>query len=406
VFFITKKYFSIKMANLFLILCATNPFLVLFDSLALQEPSLTLLSTILFSLTLSMIQVPALFTGIAIGLTAGVGVWVKPNIVIFLPGLLVGMYRTWVTHHKHMKKIILTICGIFGSFLFLFLPLRFHPLFQIIEKKTAERAFSVPELLSFPIHTWLPHISSSLEWFIGYGTIPVILLSLYGIIQSLQMKKNRFFILWFLLPIMVTLLTAKMLTARYIIYTMPIFIFFTSFGIMKMTRYRIPVTVATLIISITTSTLLMISPLSYYRFLRFFPQTHTDFAQYVSGWPSGYGIKEAILFLEKKAIVSPIVITVRLDSGNPEDAVYLYGERIRNTIVGPQNDLPAIYDQMKTLGISYPVYFVSRGDQHGLFKSCLEESKKFTKPLDPEYVGVYEIDRMCAERLIEKAVKK
>lgn len=402
---ILKRYFSKKYATLFIFLYAVNPFLVLFDTLALQEPSLTLLSTLLLSLTLSMMRAPTLLTGIMIGLTAGIGSWIKPNIMIFLPGLLTGLFLAWRTLSTQRKNIIPALFGAIVSFLVIFLPLRCHPLFTMIERKTAERAFSFFEILTLPFGTWISHTVSTFAWFIGYGTIPVILLSLFGIVTSFQMKKYRFFILWFILPILATLLTAKMLTARYIVYGVPILILFSTLGIMKLTRFRSCITICSVGISLVASILLALFPLSYSRFLSFLPRTQSDFAQYVSGWTSGYGIKEALLFLEKKAAASPIVITVRLDSGNPEDAMYLYGERIKNAIVGPENEIPSVLQQMNLKKTFFPIYFVSRGDQHGLFSSCLTKQATFEKPLDPEYIGVYEIDRACAKNLIEGAIK-
>lgn len=393
-------------APLFLFLCATNPFLVLFDSLALQEPSITLLSTIMLMLTLSLMKTPTLLKGLGIGLTLGIGMWMKPNITIFLPGLLIGLTLMFIKHRKHMEKNILTISGIVASFLFLFLPLRLHPLYQMIEKKMTERAFTIPELFTFPFATWLPHTLSALSWYIGYGTIPIFLLALFGIAQSLRQEKFRFLFLWFILPIACSLLTAKMLTARYVVYGMPLFIFFSAYGISKLPKFQALVTAGTLGVSLLVSGILMISPLSYHRFLNFSPKTRSDFSQYVSGWSSGYGVGEAINFLKNEALRSPIVVTVRLDSGNPEDAVYLYGAHIENAVVGRINNLPTVLTRMREKNIIYPIYFVSRGDQHGFFKPCLNERKKFEKPLDSEYVGVYEINRVCAETLIAEAMKK
>ena len=406
-FSLFKKFVSVRFAPLFLFLVATNPFLVLFDTLALQEPSITFLSTLLLAFSISLIQKPTLIAGLAIGAVGALGLWVKPNMQIFFPGVFIALFLTVKAHRGQIPKIIPTFLGMVAAFLFLFLPLRLHPLWQMIEKKTSERAFSFIELFLLPFDIWIDHIKSAIAWCVGYGTLPVFLLSIAGIILCMKKEKYRFLILWTLLPIVITILTGRMLTARYIVYTIPVALMFSTIAIMKLPKYRTAVASIAVAFSLITSLVLSFSPLSFYRFLAISPQTQNDFKQYVSGWPSGYGVKDAMQFLDEEEWRSstPIILTVRLDSGNPEDAVYLYGERITNAIVLPENDIPHILIQMKPMNVIYPMYFVSRGDQHGFFKPCMTELKKFAKPLDEEYVGVYSIDQACAMSLIDAAMK-
>mgnify|MGYP001558781463 FL=1 len=106
------------------------------------------------------------------------------------------------------------------------------------------------------------------------------------------------------------------------------------------------------------------------------------------GWSSGWGVHEAAAFLEKKIDASPAVIFVRADSGNPEDAMYLYVQKNKNVRVFPLTYLEQVTTGTKNIpGISY--YFISRGTQMGGLERQTTQLARFHKPLDEEFVGVY-----------------
>ncbi len=137
-------------------------------------------------------------------------------------------------------------------------------------------------------------------------------------------------------------------------------------------------------------TVLAVSPLGFYRLLAPFGAARVDYSQYVVGWPSGWGVKEAIAFLHTENTRRPIVVFTRLDSGNPEDAVHAYMFRY---------NIPAYYledtswvDQQPSLAAS-PRYFVSRGPQYAGLQDTLTEVARFNKPLDNEFVGVYRMGK-------------
>jgi hypothetical protein len=116
-------------------------------------------------------------------------------------------------------------------------------------------------------------------------------------------------------------------------------------------------------------------------------------------WPSGWGVKEAVdtLIAESKKYPASsassqgarMLVFVRLDAGNPEDAIISYMGRAQIPVFFIQqiNEIANI-KELATI----PWYFVSRGDQHGGLDKYLTKVAIFKKPLDSEYVGVYRIN--------------
>lgn len=72
-----------------------------------------------------------------------------------------------------------------------------------------------------------------------------------------------------------------------------------------------------------TSVWLIIEPYGYLGNLSYV-NSQTDFNSYYLEDTSGVGIDEVRRFLEEKAEKEPIFVGVRLDSGNPESAIFSY----------------------------------------------------------------------------------
>ncbi len=136
--------------------------------------------------------------------------------------------------------------------------------------------------------------------------------------------------------------------------------------------------------------LMAISPTSYYSLLAPIPAAQGDLSQYVSGWTSGYGIPETLQYLDTEYAQKNIVVFVRMDSGNPEDAIIAAMERKHIPVfyISQVNDIA----QVKELA-ELPWYFVSRGPQYAGIFNYLTEVAKYKKPFGDEFVGVYRINK-------------
>ena len=108
------------------------------------------------------------------------------------------------------------------------------------------------------------------------------------------------------------------------------------------------------------------------------------------GWPSGYGVKETVDWLKASAKEKTLVVFLRLNSGNPDDALLVYLRKEKNIKVVPVRYLGSVIKQIKESKIpDVEFYYVSRGNQLSGLENRLTEKIRFKKPLDSEYVGIY-----------------
>jgi hypothetical protein len=123
--------------------------------------------------------------------------------------------------------------------------------------------------------------------------------------------------------------------------------------------------------------------------------------EYVTSWTSGYGIPETIDFLKEKK--KPIIVGVRVDSGNPESAILTYFHSSKNVKPGYFDAALINTDLSKIDCITFPneFYFVSRGSQFAGMEKYLLEVKRFNKPGGEEFVGVYTMKPNCKGRSLK-----
>jgi hypothetical protein len=155
------------------------------------------------------------------------------------------------------------------------------------------------------------------------------------------------------------------------------------------------------IISATCLTLLQIfSPLNYFSLL----DRVTKFSgksEYVISWTSGYGVVDAVNFLKDKQ--KPLIVGVRVDSGNPENAIISYFHN-SDTIKPGYFDSVLITTDLSSIDcITFPseFYFISRGPQLAGLDKFLVEVKRFNKPEGKEFVGVYTMKTPCEGKTLQ-----
>ena len=88
------------------------------------------------------------------------------------------------------------------------------------------------------------------------------------------------------------------------------------------------------------------------------------------------------------------MVGVRLDSGNPESAIFAYYGPNKN------KNIQAIYFDERVIevpeGLDYinfpiPFYFISRGGNLAGMETYLSEVKRFYKPNGKDFIGVYKL---------------
>lgn len=150
--------------------------------------------------------------------------------------------------------------------------------------------------------------------------------------------------------------------------------------------------VITIFLQAVMTITLIYAPKQFYQVIAPVPVVQHDFGQFVTGWSSGYGVSEAIDYLKQEADTTPIIVLVRFDSGNPEDAIRLLlsdNERILVKTVLPNE---AVLPQLRWYATAkVPVFFISRGSQLLSMDAYFREQTRFTKPFGEEFIGVYQL---------------
>jgi hypothetical protein len=193
-------------------------------------------------------------------------------------------------------------------------------------------------------------------------------------------------ILFSLSPIIFETVFLKTIDARYVYPMVPLFILLSYF-LLRNTSKKIWGSIS--LLHITIGVVFLLSPLTFYNLISFAPRVQGDFSQYVTGWPSGYGIKEAANYIVQETAKNTTFVFVRLDSGNPEDGIAMYLLRYPNIHVLPLEYLSQV--EQAEMTTSKKLFFVSRGNQFGNITEKLDRGKVFPKPFGTEFVGVYYI---------------
>lgn len=347
-------FLALRSNALALLLLSTSPLFLFFNRLALPDTAVTASYTLVMILSLSKKQ--TLSKSIAIGFIIAIGWWFKSTALLALPALFFTLG--------------------FKSFLPIFLSLIFslgiiRVTGRVVPLAETEHVFTIQQLLSFPRQQWAANSFKAFQ--------AILLMASPFAVLALRKKKSVYWI-WFLVPVVSEIILTRIFNLRYLILAIPAFCLLIAEFLNK----KKILTYAVIATNTLISFILIINPTIFYKLLSPLPAVKTDISQYIVGWPSGWGVKEAAEFLQNESKSGPMTVYVRLDGGNPEDAMYVYLKNNNNIKVLPVNYLTDPPPPRS--------YFVSRGLQCAGLKNRLSELIRFPKPLDTEFVGIYRIN--------------
>ncbi|MBI4067010.1 hypothetical protein HY407_01400, partial [Candidatus Gottesmanbacteria bacterium] len=290
------------------------------------------------------------------------------------------------------KRIIVSLGVILLSFYILILPHLEHPLYKNKPHVEYERFLSLKEVSNIPYQIWFTNFSQVVLLIFSYATPLVFLIFIAAIFYARKNKKILLPMLFVLGPIIFEILMLRNIDARYLVVSVPVILLVAGNLLEASTLKRKVLTALTLTGVICSGLLLTFFPLKYHQMIYFIPNARNDFAQYVTSWPSGYGVKEAADWLTQKSQEKNMFVFIRDDSGNPEEAMVVYLRKNEKIIVLPVGLLDELYKNRDHLILSDPgFYFVSRGNQLAGMEKRFREVARYPKPQGQEYVGIYEV---------------
>ena len=374
------------------ILLLFNPFLLFFDRLALSEVIITAFGSLILYAGLQYVQTKHITWIIVIACALGIGWWVKATIFVCIPALcLMGVWlgiKEKISWKKMMQDVIV---GILLTLLLIY-PGSFHPVFPVIDAGVAKWVFSFREIFQFPVSVWGNNMVHIAAWLFMFPTPIFIVFWIVGAFCLCKQPRYRniflFYSAWVGIPIILFLFFGKNLTARYFVIIMP------QLTMLSALVFHTKLFQSFVILFFAgVSAIIIIAPQQYFQMISIVPRAYFDMAQYMTGWPSGYGVREAIGFVENEAQKKRLVLFVRNDTGNPEDAVFVYCRNNPRILIVPVITKEDIANTLLLVSKEIPFYFLSRGPALLDMKEELIELARFPKPDGAEYIGVYRLER-------------
>jgi len=403
-----KIIFDKKTAFLAGIFYIVIPLFSFFDRQALMESSLAAVNVWALYLFLKLRKTKKYFHAFLLGVLLGVGFFIKTTGLLFiltifvLSGILLAK-----TNLKGRKEILKRLVLVFYTIQLALLPLYIQKVFWLTVHTNDRYALTVYEILDLPFIHWWQNLKQTARIVFWYFTPGFSLLAILGLLLAFR-KKGKDLIFCLLIQLFLFLITVRRSSPRYVAPFLPGLTFFSVFAIRRLWLFKKPVAATFFGISLVFSSLLtyfqIFKPLAYFNILANL-SPYSQKKAYVTGWPSGYGVPEAWDFLEKKGEEKPILVGVRLDFGNPENAIFTYFHKRQNinVIYFDGRLMPDVLEKKDCLVSEVPFYFVSRDNQLTNLTKFLKEEKRFYKPEKKSFVGIYSLDNQCEGKTIELA---
>ncbi len=305
------------------------PFSFFFDRLATADTMLSMFGiwSIFFSLLLAKFR--RLDLSLILGTILGLA-WLTKSPAVYFIVLSLLTYLTF--NLRHLKTIFFPLISAFISFL-IYNILRLGPQFHMIALRNRDYIWSLSEIIKHPLDPLKPHLSDTFTIFSQYISWPVLFFSLLGLFFFFFYQKNKQLLVifsWFFLPLIANCAISKVFTARYILFVLPSLIILLSTGLSVFFKSSLGRLIFVLILLIPN--ILWIRKVSLNPFNINLPSTETG---YLSGWTSGWGIKQASHYLKEKALEYNVIVGTEGSFGTLPDGLQIYADHIPQlTIIG------------------------------------------------------------------------
>lgn len=393
-YFWMKRYLGKTIALIGMYLFTVSPVFILFQSMALMESAL-LTATILSLWFLFLFRRYHSYKFVIfLGISLSLGFWIKTNFIIVV-GIVFGILL-----YDRYKKSLLNLCFLYMLvfiFILTILPLIIHPDFPKLLTDVNHFAFTLPELLKFPVQIWYQNILQILLSLLLYlGPISLFALITEGIYHS---ASYRFLIIWFIPFILISLLLNKIISTRYYLLSFIPLVPITAGVIDKYLKksQNLDHIFIIILLSITSflGVFLVVNPLLYFNL---FPQFNTirNEREYVYTWTGGYATRNLIKYINNNQLSSifPIILTVPDYEGNPTDYLmsnYYQSRRVGVTLVSTKKDLISLYKYFPKI----PLYFITRESvPHQDILPFIKKVKDFPTPDHTDTVSIYRIIKL------------
>jgi 4-amino-4-deoxy-L-arabinose transferase-like glycosyltransferase len=411
IFYFAKKYFNFKTAIFSAVIYITIPLFSFYDRQALMESAVAasgIWSAVLF---VNFIQKGNLKNSICLGIVLGLGIFIKSSALIFAVCFLVfGLFYLLKSNKK--SEFALTFSITIVSLLLTIVLLLINPEFWSSFSRNSQYSLTLSEILKFPLKAWIFNFSTNFEITFFYIT-PVVLISfIFGVYFAFKnkIKPGVVFLVFFGFAFIITTLLTRVPLDRYIVSFFPFITLFAGYFIyLLINKNRILgllFFMILLFIPILITSIQITNPPLYIQTMA--KLSNNNQMVYLKGVTSGYGVEEAINFLNVQK--KPFEVGVAKNTGNPESAILVYfnHEKDNNVMSGYMdgNEFGPIIQEYDCLRSSYPIYFVSREEQLTGLGKFFYKVKTFKNPYGASTTGLYILKQNCKGKTIDLTTKK
>jgi len=336
------------------------PFGLFFDRMALVDSLLCFFITWSFVFAVWLGKTGRFYFAILLGASLGAGWLTKSPAMIFVAILpltalvirIAGERQSKKTRGLKMKEIkewtyffFLLLTAVFLAF-FTYNLLRLAPEFYMIALRNKDYVWPFSELLRHPLDPLLPHLKDVWRYYHHYATWPVFILGLLGIVFSFREKATRLWgavllVVW-VTPLILEAAVAKVFTARYILFGLPVFLVFVGYGlwvgslIMEKVMQKMINKSWSRKWLVGIGMVVVLIPSLYFdwqlwRNPSLAPLPKDEYAGYLEDWTAGWGIKESADYLKELPRDRNITVGTEGFFGTLPEGLQIYLERERKT---------------------------------------------------------------------------
>jgi 4-amino-4-deoxy-L-arabinose transferase-like glycosyltransferase len=304
------------------------PLSLIHERMALADSLLTALTTLLLVLSIKFVRQPGKVAGYALGLCLGLVYLTKLSGLIYFAIPIL----TFIFLRDRGQSAKALIRPYFLAFL---VALPTAPGFPSQFLTEAVRSVFNPIRPQISAGTWrLYGLGETWLDLTAYVTWPILLLAVMGLFHGLRSREREaalFAVLLLMTPTVYILLAGDVWYSRYLLPMIPLLVVLAA---------RTLANLASLIarstrlghckVWLASLCLLVLLPSLAFDYQLITDPSHTPFTpvdrwQYITGWPSGYGLAEAVTWLQQEAAKKgPLVVITSIYSGPTQEGFRLY----------------------------------------------------------------------------------
>lgn len=323
-----------KLALLAMLLYIFAPFTFFFDRMALVDSLLAAFSvwSLIFAVLLG--ETRRLDVAMILGMILG-GAWLTKSPGMFFVVMAIPAAILSSRFQDHLKLVFLLGVSLVFAFT-IYNILRLGPNFHMIAIRNKDYIWSVSEILKHPLDPLIPHLRDIWRYYSAYLTWPVFVLGLAGVLFFRREKLPLLF--WWAVPLLGQAAVAKVFTARYILFGVPLFLILAAHLFRSRRSYWF---------------LLFLLPTLYFDWQLWHypakaPLPKDERRGYFEDWTAGGGIKEVAEYLKALPKDKGVVVGTEGFFGTLPDGLQIYLEGIPDmSIIGVGQPIVKLSESLK-----------------------------------------------------------